>query len=95
MRINSGLARVAETAGWRAVVALAFLFHMAAISCSDAQTPTLLDPHQTDPVSLGIMQGFPPSPDKAVRFDNGTSYRFPLTRWAFSHMRELVPTSNV
>src|ERR1039458_10470436 len=68
---------------------------MAAIPCADAQTPTLPDPHQTDPVTLGIMQGFLPSPDKAVRFDNGTSYRFPFTRWAFSHMRELVPTANV
>ena len=27
-----------------------------------------------------------------VRFADGSFYKFPQTRWAFSHMRELVPT---
>jgi CubicO group peptidase (beta-lactamase class C family) len=95
MRINGGFTRVSGTVGWRLAVPLALLFHMVAIPCADAQTPTLPDPHQTDPATLGIMQGFPPPPDKAVRFDNGTSYKFPLTRWSFNHMREIVPTANV
>jgi len=50
---------------------------------------------QTDPNALGMMQGFPPPPDKTIRFYDGTSSRFPYTRWAFSHIRELVPTANV
>jgi hypothetical protein len=50
---------------------------------------------QTDPKMLGMMQGFPPPPDKIIRFADGTSSRFPYTRWAFSHIRELVPTANV
>ncbi len=50
---------------------------------------------QTDPRVLGMMQGFPPPPDKIIRFADGTSSRFPYTRWAFSHIRELVPTANV
>ena len=41
------------------------------------------------------MQGFPPPPDKTVRFGDGSSSRFPATRWAFSHFRELVPTATV
>jgi CubicO group peptidase (beta-lactamase class C family) len=50
---------------------------------------------QTDPTMLGMMQGFPPPPDKIIRFSDGSSSRFPFTRWAFSHIRELVPTANV
>jgi CubicO group peptidase (beta-lactamase class C family) len=41
------------------------------------------------------MQGFPPAPDKAVRFDNDSSWMFPNTRWSFSHQRELSPTANI
>lgn len=50
---------------------------------------------QTDPSVLGMMQGFPPPPDKIIRFADGSSSRFPNTRWSFSHIRELVPTANV
>jgi CubicO group peptidase (beta-lactamase class C family) len=41
------------------------------------------------------MQGFPPAPDKTVRLDDGSSWRFPGLRWAFSHQRELCPTTTV
>jgi len=57
--------------------------------------PKLPTAAQTDPVANKVMQGFPPPPDKTVRFNDGTSSRFPGTRWAFSHIRELVPTANV
>lgn len=50
---------------------------------------------ETDPIVLGMMQGFPPPPDKIIRFVDGSSSRFPNTRWAFNHIRELVPTVNV
>ena len=53
------------------------------------------DAKSTDPKRLGLMQGFPPAPDKTVRFDNDTSWMFPNTRWSFSHQRELAPTANV
>ena len=49
----------------------------------------------TDPRSLGWMQGFPPPPDRLLRFDDGSYYDFPQRRWSFSHMRELLPTSRV
>jgi CubicO group peptidase (beta-lactamase class C family) len=50
---------------------------------------------QTDPIANGLMQGFPPPADKTVRFIDGSSWKFPGTRWAFSHIRELGPTANV
>ena len=50
---------------------------------------------QTNPKTLGLMQGFPPPPDKTIRFNDGSSSRFPNTRWSFSHFRELVPTATV
>ena len=58
-------------------------------------TPKLPSAEQTDPKTGSVMQGFPPPPDKTVRFIDGSSGKFPQTRWAFSHIRELVPTANV
>jgi hypothetical protein len=61
-----------------------------------AQTPAPpLDAAASDPRTLGLMQGFPPPADKTIRFGDASGYRFPNTRWAFSHQRELVPTVNV
>jgi CubicO group peptidase (beta-lactamase class C family) len=41
------------------------------------------------------MAGFPPPPDKAVTFADGAFRRFPELRWAWSNLRQLVPTINV
>ena len=61
-----------------------------------AQTPPApLDAAASDPRALKLMQGFPPPPEKTIRFSDGSGYRFPNTRWSFSHQRELVPTANV
>jgi len=49
----------------------------------------------TDPVALAMMQGFPPPPEKLVRTSDTTSWRFPNTRWSFSHERELGPSANI
>lgn len=66
------------------------------VSAAWAQTPPAIpDAAQSDPKTRGMMQGFPPTPDKIIRFGDGSSSRFPNTRWAFSHIRELVPTANV
>jgi CubicO group peptidase (beta-lactamase class C family) len=46
----------------------------------------------TDPVALGWMVGSPPPPDKLIRFEDGSFYRFPQWRWTFSHWREIRPT---
>ena len=56
-----------------------------------ASTP--LDAKASDPQVMGWMQGFPPAADKQITFSN--YLRFPHTRWAFSHIRELLPTTTV
>lgn len=68
---------------------------LAVSTAALAQTPPPLEAAQSDPRANGVMQGFPPPPDKVVRFIDGSSLRFPNTRWAFSHTRELVPTATV
>src|ERR1022692_837838 len=57
-----------------------------------AQTPAPLDARASDPVVMGWMTGTPPPPGKTIRFSDGSSSRFPQTRWAFSNIRQLVPT---
>lgn len=49
----------------------------------------------SDPSLLGWMVGTPPPPDKQLRFDDGSHYRFPQWRWTFSHWREFHPTVEV
>lgn len=50
---------------------------------------------ETDPDVIGWMQGFPPAPDKTIRFEDGSFYKWPQLRWSFSHIQQLVPTKNV
>ncbi|WKA26001.1 serine hydrolase domain-containing protein [Bradyrhizobium roseum] len=63
-----------------------------ATAASNAATPTAAE---TDPLALGWMQGFPPPPDKLITFQNGSFRSFPELRWAWSNVRQLVPTVNV
>lgn len=67
----------------------------ASVAWAQTAPPAIPDAAQSDPKTRGMMQGFPPPPDKIIRFGDGSSSRFPNTRWAFSHIRELVPTANV
>jgi CubicO group peptidase (beta-lactamase class C family) len=57
-----------------------------------AQQPAFPPAAETDPARLGLMQGAPVPPDKQVRWDNGSMWAFPNTRWAFSNLQALVPT---
>lgn len=54
-----------------------------------------LDAVSSDPAALQWMVGSPPPADKLIRFADGTAFRFPQTRWSYSNMRRLVPTSVV
>ena len=54
-----------------------------------------LDSTSSDPNALGWMQGSPPASDKLIRFEDDRFLDFPQSRWALSHMRELMPTVNV
>lgn len=58
------------------------------------QPPALPPPAATDPAALGLMQGFPPPPDKTVTPAN-ILLRPAFTRWGYQHMRELGPTAAV
>jgi CubicO group peptidase (beta-lactamase class C family) len=66
---------------------------MLGLPPAQAQAPALPSPESTDPVTLRLMQGSPPPPDKTVRLANVLQY--PNGRWAFQHLRELGPTATV
>ncbi|MGN6262875.1 MAG: serine hydrolase domain-containing protein [Ralstonia sp.] len=53
------------------------------------QKPLTAD--ESDPNKMGWMQGFPPPPDRIIRFDLAGNM-FPRTRYGYSHVREFVPT---
>jgi len=53
---------------------------------------TQLDAFASDPVRLGWMVGSPPPPEKLIRFADGSFFRFPETRWAYSNLRQTHPT---
>ena len=74
----------------RPLLGIALLFASAA----SAQVPPL-SAVDSDPVRLGWMQGSPPLPERQVRHDNSSMWFFPMTRWSFSHFRELVPTTAI
>jgi hypothetical protein len=49
----------------------------------------------SDPARLGWMVGSPPPPDRVLRFDDGSYFRFPEMRWSVANFRQLMPTVNV
>jgi CubicO group peptidase (beta-lactamase class C family) len=49
----------------------------------------------SDAAAMGWMQGHPVPANRQVRWDDGSMWRFPQQRWAFSHFRELVPTAAI
>lgn len=53
------------------------------------------DAQASDPATLGWMVGSPPPPERLVRFDDGSYWRFPALRWTVSNFRQLMPTVNV
>jgi CubicO group peptidase (beta-lactamase class C family) len=70
------------------IAALAALF-----LCTDAVAQTQGAPlRDSDPTRLRLMQGFPVPEAAQVRWDDGSMWTFPKTRWSFSHIRELLPT---
>lgn len=50
------------------------------------------DADASDPIRLGWMQGSPPPSEKIIRFADGGTATFPQIRWAFSNLRQLMPT---
>ncbi|WP_232308103.1 serine hydrolase domain-containing protein [Tsuneonella dongtanensis] len=67
------------------------LLLLASPSAHAQQAPA--SPAESDPATLGWMEGSPPPPEKRVLFRDGGHLQFPKTRWAFAHLRELMPTA--
>lgn len=62
---------------------------------SDSPTPHMLDAEASDPARHHWMEGFPPPDTHAVTFADGRFRRFPELRWAWSNIRQLVPSKAV
>ncbi|HUQ51149.1 MAG TPA: serine hydrolase [Gammaproteobacteria bacterium] len=67
----------------------------SALAQTTPATAPVLDARASDPAAMGWMVGSPPPPDKVVRFADDSWMHFPQQRWAFSHVRELMPTAVV
>ena len=76
------------------IIASAFLATvLAGMPDAEAATPAEFpDARASDPTVLGWMIGTPPPPDKLIRYEDGSFYRFPQWRWSFSNWRQLHPT---
>ncbi len=57
-----------------------------------AQEKTVLSAQESNPDTLGWMQGFPPAADKTIRFTDPDYFAFPKLRWTVCHFRELMPS---
>lgn len=65
------------------------------LSAAAMAADPLPDAAASDPARLGWMVGAPPPPERQLRFDDGSYFRFPALRWSVAHFRELMPTVNV
>ena len=41
------------------------------------------------------MEGFPPPPERIIRFNDGSYAQWPQLRWSFCHIEELAPTRTI
>ncbi len=55
----------------------------------------ILDAHTSDPTVMGWMEGLPSPADKRLSWARADHMRFPMHRYAYSHMREFLPTARV
>jgi CubicO group peptidase (beta-lactamase class C family) len=78
-----------------AAVPLALALAAAPAAASKDSPGRYPDAQASDPARLGWMVGSPPPPDRIVRFDDGSFWKFPAMRWTVSNFRQLMPTVNV
>ncbi len=74
---------------------LALALASGTTAASSDRPDTYPDARASDPAKLGWMVGSPPPPDRVVRFEDGSYWRFPALRWSVSNFRQLMPTVNV
>ncbi|GHE20402.1 serine hydrolase domain-containing protein [Halomonas urumqiensis] len=70
------------------------LLAVALVSPLQAQSAPL-SAEDSDPRTLGWMQGFPPPPDRIIGQPESNYFSFPKLRWTVCHFRELLPTRQV
>lgn len=66
-----------------------------ALAATAHAAPPVPDAAASDPAALGWMVGSPPPPERTLRFDDGSYFRFPALRWSVANFRQLMPTINV
>ncbi|WP_296238250.1 serine hydrolase domain-containing protein [Psychrobacter sp. UBA5136] len=79
----------------RALPLLPLTFAMALVSTPSHADDARLTAQQSDPQTLGWMQGFPPAKDKLIAQPSSDFFSFPKLRWTVCHIRELMPTTEV
>ena len=81
---------------WSATALIAALaVAISAQSPAPPAPPAALDAKASDPVAMKWMTGQPVPADRLVQFADRSFMKFPQTRWAFTHLRQLMPTSVV
>lgn len=68
---------------------------LTSISITSHAEDARLTAKQSDPQTLGWMQGFPPPTDKLITQPSSNFFSFPKLRWTVCHIRELMPTTDV
>ena len=68
---------------------------LTSISITSHAEDARLTAKQSDPQTLGWMQGFPPPADKLITQPSSNFFSFPKLRWTVCHIRELMPTTDV
>ncbi|GGC87964.1 serine hydrolase domain-containing protein [Halopseudomonas salina] len=71
-----------------------FAFALTVLLTQQIQAQTMPAPETVRLDELKLMEGFPPPADKQVTAQNFLM-QFPNLRWAFHHMRELLPSRNI
>lgn len=67
----------------------------SAVAQTVATQPAPLSAAESDPGTLGWMEGFPPPPDKLIMQPDSNYFSFPRLRWTVCHLREFLPTKQV
>ena len=68
---------------------------LTSISTISHADDSRLTAKESDPKTLGWMQGFPPPADKLIAQPSSDFFSFPKLRWTVCHIRELMPTTEV
>lgn len=77
------------------VLAVTAVTAASAAPASPHASTSFPDAQASDPARLGWMVGSPPPPERIIRFDDGSYWKFPAMRWTVSNFRQLMPTVNV